>query len=164
MNDMLTRLNNLKDQIGTEQKSIRTLQQTGSGDYAAVVDSATALLKKVSDLEFEVYNADQGKGEATVYLTDFQQDFQSAYQSLSEGYDEAPRPSDLAMWQQDRTQLEGYLNRYNDLVRTDVVAFNKIAAAKGAITLAAGAPVTLPAARDSVVAAAASRSATHHKP
>jgi len=153
MNQMLTRLNNLQTQLKTEQSSMRTLQQSGEGDYAAVSKEADALLKKVSDLEMEVYNPDQGKGEATVYLTDFQQDFQSLYDNIAGSDETGPRPSDLELWQTERAQLQGYLDRYNALEKTDVVAFNKLAAAHGAITVAVAEPVTLPAASGRAVAA-----------
>jgi len=152
MNQMLTRLNNLQTQLKAEQASLRTLQSSG-GDYAAVEKQAGALLKKVSALEIEVYNPDQGKGEATVYLTDFQQTFQEAYGNLVDGYNTAPRPSDLAFWDQQRAQLQGYLDRYNDLEKTDVVAFNRLAASHSAITLAVSQPVTLPAASATAAAA-----------
>ncbi|MGH9482998.1 MAG: hypothetical protein ACRD1L_13000, partial [Terriglobales bacterium] len=89
----------------------------------------------------------------TVYLTDFQQDFQGLYGDIMDGYDSAPRPSDLALWAQEREQLQGFLEGYNALERTDVVAFNKVAASHGAITLAVSEPVTLPAARGAAVVA-----------
>ncbi|MGH9394778.1 MAG: VPS10 domain-containing protein, partial [Terriglobales bacterium] len=157
MNQMLTRLNNLQAQIKTEQSSMNTLQQSGEGDYSAVAKQAGDLLKKVSDLEMEVYNPDQGKGEATVYLTDFQQDFESLYGNVAGNADAAPRPSDLELWQSERAQLQGYLDRYNTLEKTDVVAFNKLAASHGAITLAVAEPVSLPAAASHVVAAPGAR-------
>ncbi len=156
MNQMLTRLNNLKTQLQAEQASLRTLQSSG-GDYADVEKQAGALLKKVSTLEFGIYNPDQGKGEATVYLTDFQQHFQQVYGNLTEGYDTAPRPSDLALWAQERAELQGYLDRYNDLEKTDVVAFNKLAAKHNAITLAVSEPVSLPAASAAEAAAPGAR-------
>ncbi|MGH9481550.1 MAG: VPS10 domain-containing protein, partial [Terriglobales bacterium] len=109
MNQMLTRLNNLQTQLKTEQTSMKTLQQSGEGDYQAVNDQADRLLKKVAALEDEVYNPDQSKGEATVYLTDFQQDFQGLYGDIMDGYDSAPRPSDLALWAQEREQLQSFL-------------------------------------------------------
>ena len=157
MSDMLTRLQNLKEQISSQQKAMKTLQETGSGDFAAVDTEASALLKKVDALEYILYNPDQGKGEATQYLTDFHQDFQSAAESLDEGYDTPPRPSDVELYQTERAQLEAYLGQYNQLVRTDAVAFNKLAASHGAITLAVGAPVNLPTASRGVVAASANR-------
>ncbi|MGH9480175.1 MAG: WD40/YVTN/BNR-like repeat-containing protein, partial [Terriglobales bacterium] len=155
MNQMLTRLNNLKTQLSTEQASMKTLEESGSGDYATVEKSATALLKKVSALELELYNPDQGKGEATVYLTDFQQQFQSVYNDLTDVSDTAPRPDDMALWAQERAQLVGYLDQYNQLEKTDVAAFNTLAAQHGAISLAVGEPVTLPASRGLAVAATA---------
>ena len=157
MNQMLTRLNNLQTQLKTEQSSMRTLQQSGQGDYAAVSKEADSLLKKVSDLEMEVYNPDQGKGEATVYLTDFQQDFQSLFDNIAGSDETGPRPSDMELWQTERAQLQGYLDRYNALEKTDVVAFNKLAAAHGAITVAVADPVTLPASSGRAVAAPGTR-------
>jgi len=157
---MLTRLHSLNNQIATEQKSMQTLQQAGAGDFAVVETAAEGLQKKTKALESEVYNPDQAKGEATQYVTDFYQDLQSAYESLAQSEDQGPRPSDVAMWNELRSQMDAYLNSYNSLVRTDVVAFNKVAADHNAITVAAGAPVTLPAAH--AVAAAAS-SGTHER-
>jgi len=40
-----------------------------------------------------------------------------------------------------RAQLDGYLARFNDLLRTDVAAFNKAALGAEAPTLVAGAPL-----------------------
>ncbi len=144
LNEMLTRLQNLQNQLKAQQASMRTLQEGGDGNYRSLIGQASALDKKANKLEYVIYNPDQGKGEATAYLTDFQQDFQSVYRSLDSQWNRAPRPSDLAEWAKERTQLAGYLNQYNTLMRVDVVAYNKAAAAQHAITLAVAGPVTMP--------------------
>jgi photosystem II stability/assembly factor-like uncharacterized protein len=148
MNRMLTGLQSLKDQLKAQQASLKSLDEAGgpSADYADVAKAAGDLEKKVGDLEYEIYNPDQGKGEATVYLTDFQQKFEGAYNSLQGDPGTAPRPTYMELWQELRGQLEGYLNQYNQMLKTDAVAFNKLAAAHHAITLAVGEPIALPSA------------------
>ncbi|HET9784859.1 MAG TPA: hypothetical protein VFP94_07880, partial [Terriglobales bacterium] len=148
MNRMLTGLQSLKDQLKAQQTSLKSLDEAGgpSAGYADVAKAAGDLEKKVGDLEYKIYNPDQGKGEATVYLTDFQQQFEGAYNSLQGSADAAPRPNYMELWQSLQGQLEGYLNQYNQLLKTDAVAFNKLAAAHHAITLAVGDTIALPAA------------------
>ncbi len=154
MNEMLTRLQNLQNQLKAQQASMRTLQTSGDGNYRSLLGQASALAKKASQLEVALYNPDQGKGEGTVYLTAFQQDFQGIARSLDSQWNRAPRPVDLQEWAAERAQLAGYLNQYNNLMRVDVVAYNKAAAAQHAITLAVAGPVNLPKATAAEAAAA----------
>jgi photosystem II stability/assembly factor-like uncharacterized protein len=144
MNEMITRLQNLQTQLKAQQASMRTLQSSGDGNYHGLMGQASGLVKKANALEYVLYNPDQGKGEATAYLTDFQQNFQSIARTLDSQWNRAPRPVDLREWASERAQLARYLDQYNNLMRVDVVAYNKVATAQHAITLAVAGPVNLP--------------------
>ncbi|MGH9475395.1 MAG: hypothetical protein ACRD1C_03575 [Terriglobales bacterium] len=145
LNEMLTGLQSMKAQLGAVQTSMKTLDETGSGNYGDVISSASEMEKKVATMETTLYNPDGQKNEGTAFLSAFQQKFQTAYESLGGVYDAAPRPTDIALWHSLLGELQGYLSSYNQLLRTDAVAFNKLAAKSHAITLAVGDPITIPA-------------------
>ncbi|MGH9412542.1 MAG: VPS10 domain-containing protein [Terriglobales bacterium] len=153
LNELLTGLQSMKSQLKAEQTSLKALDTSDSGNYGDVIDSAKALAGKVSLMEYALFNPDQSKNEATAYLTDFQQQFQSAYRDLGNVTDTPPRPTDVALWHSLEGQLRGYLSQYNGLLRTDAVAYNKLAVKNHAITLAVGEPITLPAVSGRAIAA-----------
>lgn len=153
LNEMLTGLQSMKSQLRAEQASMKTLDESGSGNYGSVISAAKELSGKVVSLENTLYNPDGEKNEGTAFLSAFEQKFESAYEDLGNVYDTPPRPTDVALWHSLEAELQGYLSQYNGLLRTDAVAYNRLAAKSHAITLAVGEPITLPAASGRAIAA-----------
>ncbi|TAN23871.1 MAG: hypothetical protein EPN33_03375 [Acidobacteria bacterium] len=153
LNQMLTGLQSMKSQLQAEQASMKTLDESGSGNYGGVISAAKEFSGKVVTLENALYNPDGQKNEGTAFLSAFQQKFESAYEDLGNVYDTAPRPTDVTLWHSLQAELQDYLGQYNGLLRADAVAYNRLAAKNHAITLAVGEPITLPAASGRAVAA-----------
>lgn len=139
MNRMLTGLESLGQQLTSLQKNLAPLRTEGSN--AAILDQAGALDKKVVALEDEFNPAPRREDYGGI--TKFAAEFNGIFRRVSGGFNEAPHAQDLRDWATDRAKLEGFLGRYNDLLKTDVVAFNKAAMAHSSVTLVAGTPVTL---------------------
>ncbi|MGH9393053.1 MAG: hypothetical protein ACRD1E_02705, partial [Terriglobales bacterium] len=139
MNRMLDGLDSLHQQLGSLQKNLAALR--GEGSNAAILDQAGALEKKVAALQGEFNPAPRREDYGGT--TKFAAEFNGIFRRLSGGFNEAPHAQDLRDWATDRAKLEAYLNRYDELLKTDVAAFNKSAIARSSVTLVAGAPLTL---------------------
>ncbi|HUX66264.1 MAG TPA: hypothetical protein VMV31_02110 [Terriglobales bacterium] len=151
MNRTLNGLNSLEQQLTAVQHSLATLRS--EGDYAALLRQANALRQKVVTLQ-RVFN-DAPRHEDYGGITAFAAEFNGIFRRVSGGVNEMPHAQDLRDWAQDRAKLQGYLARYDTLLKTDVVAYNKQALAQKGVTLVAGAAVSLPAAPAVLAAAAA---------
>src|SRR5207247_6675990 len=66
---------------------------------------------------------------------------QSAAFGLAFGYAQPPSEVQANRLKELRTELDGYLAKFNDLLQTDVAAFNKTAAERQAPILVAGRPI-----------------------
>ena len=62
---------------------------------------------------------------------------------LGFAYGEAPTPLEKERIEELEKQLTDYLKKYNDLIQSDVAAYNKAAFAVGAPTLFAGEPIAV---------------------
>ncbi|HXE30394.1 MAG TPA: hypothetical protein VN515_01195 [Terriglobales bacterium] len=142
MNRMLDGLTSLEQQLGAVQKNLAVYK--GQGDYDTMLTQAGALRKKAVTL-LDKFNP-APRHEDYGGITEFAAEFNGIFRRVSGGVNEMPHAQDLRDWAQDRVKLQGYLAEYNALVKTDVVAFNKLALAHNGVTLVAGGPVTLPAA------------------
>ncbi|MGH9481549.1 MAG: VPS10 domain-containing protein, partial [Terriglobales bacterium] len=151
MNRMLNGLNSLDQQLTGVKTNLGALK--GEGDYDAVLSQAAGLQHKVVALQEEFNPAPRREDYGGVTM--FAAEFNGIFRRVSGGDNEMPHSQDLRDWARDRARLQGYLERYNALLRTDVVAFNKMALARQGVTLVAGGAVTLPAAPAVLAAVAA---------
>ena len=76
-------------------------------------------------------------------LARFHDRLQSAYRAVSQPYNQAPTPLVMEDVAAAKKELDVFLAEFNELLRTDVAAFNKLALEKGANTLFAGGPIEL---------------------
>ncbi|HUX67826.1 MAG TPA: hypothetical protein VMV31_10090 [Terriglobales bacterium] len=143
MNRMLNGLQSLEQQLAAVQRSLGPLR-AGDAGYAALLRQAAALRKKVVALQL-VFN-DAPRHEDYGGITAFAAEFNGIFRRVSGGVNQMPHAQDLRDWARDRAQLQGYLARYDGLLKTDVAAYNQQALAHQGITLVAGAAVSLPAA------------------
>jgi len=148
MNESLNRIDSLKSQIATVQRLLGPeAENTGVENvaYEPVVAQARALQRKLSTLEEKVFNA-QGAGDPMARLHNlarFHDRLQSAYRAVSQPYNQAPTALVMEDVTAAKKELDTYLAEFNELLRTDVAGFNKLALEKGANTLFAGGPIEL---------------------
>ncbi|HEX4601356.1 MAG TPA: hypothetical protein VH116_08180, partial [Gemmatimonadales bacterium] len=146
LNEMLNRIASLETQLkGTEQ----ALRDNLRGDTAAaapVIRQAGDLGKKLKQLKDSLYNSDVQR-EATQddihYLNRFQNRLQALGFGANAAYAQPPSEAMVARIRELRTELDGYLARFNELLRTDVAAFNKTAQERQTPILVAGAPIAV---------------------
>ncbi|MGH2344673.1 MAG: WD40/YVTN/BNR-like repeat-containing protein, partial [Chloroflexota bacterium] len=139
MNRMLNGLSSLHDQLGSLQKILAPMK--AEGGYATLLTGAGSLQKKVVALQDDFNPAPRREDYGGI--TKFAAEFNGIFRRVSGDFNEYPHAQDLRDWATDRVKLEGYLAQYNQLLKSDVVAFNKAALAHNGVTLVAGNPVTL---------------------
>ncbi len=146
MNEALNRIDDLKAQLATVLRLLGPeAEKTGveKAPFAPVVTQARALRKKLSAVEDKVINVaalkdPQGRLHNLAGVHDR---LQSASRAVSMAYAQAPTPLVMEDVTAAKKELDAFLADFNELVRTDVPAFNKLALEKGASTLFAGGPI-----------------------
>ena len=140
LNEMLNRIVSLETQLKNTQQALR---DNAAAD-TAVQRGARELGRKLGELKDSLYNAEvqRDAGQDDVhYLNRFQDRLQGLGFALSFAYAQPPTEVVAARLKELRTALDGYLVRFNDLVRTDVAAFNKTAQERQAPILISGLPI-----------------------
>src|SRR5437879_13624037 len=123
------------------------------GDTTATVPvarQARDLGRKLKGVKDSLYNSDvqRDAGQDDIhYLNRFHDRLQGLGFGLGFAYAQAPTEVVAGRMKELRAQLDGYLNRFNELLRTDVAGFNKTAQDHGAPVLVAGPPVGVRAGR-----------------
>lgn len=144
LNRALNRMESLHAQLGALEK---VLQSSGDGSeesvpasYRPVLERARTLDKKLRKLEEDVYNTElQPGGEDDVhYLARLHDRLTEISRGAFMNYDQPPRALILDEMANLRKELDTHLQTFNDFLKTDVPAFNKMALEKGANTLFAG--------------------------
>jgi photosystem II stability/assembly factor-like uncharacterized protein len=149
LNESLNRLDSFQKQLASVERLMRGQSEPGEGKMPApppIVEAARALGKKIKTLKDSVYNphVQRDVGEDSIhYYNDFQGQLQSLGFGLSFAYDQAPSQVVLDEMGVMRKKLDDYLTRFNDLLSTDIAAFNKEAAAANAPVLVAGEAVNV---------------------
>jgi len=144
LNEMINRIDNWQHELTAFETAAQADQDTRE-KYKAILDQAHSLDGKLKALKATVYDPDlqRGVGEDDIhYLSDFQSQLQSAGFG---GYGEPPTPLEKQRLTELSTQLEEHLKAFNDLLRTDVEAYDKAAYAAGAPTLFVGPVLTVQA-------------------
>ncbi len=154
MNRMLIGLNSLSKQLTALQQNLRSLS-SGPEGYGDLLTAAKSLDAKVTTLQHVLVPAPAHEDYGGI--AGFASGFNGIFREVSGGVNAFPPPQDLRDWASARVKLQGYLDRYNQLLSQDVVAFNQQALAHHGITVVAGNPVQLgraPAVLTRAVAAA----------
>jgi photosystem II stability/assembly factor-like uncharacterized protein len=142
LNTMLNRLHSLRAQLQGTARLYGGEDGTGSPEVLARGRALDRQLRALSD---SIYNPDVQRGvvqDDIHYLSDFY----GTLTGLGFGFGGPPQaPSPLLMEniQQVSARLNQFLARYNQLVQTDVAAYNQFAVAHSAPVLVAGPPVTV---------------------
>jgi hypothetical protein len=140
LNEMLNRIVSLETQLKNTQQALR---DNAAAD-TAVQRGARELGRKLGELKDSLYNTEvqRDAGQDDVhYLNRFQDRLQGLGFALSFAYAQPPTEVVAARLKELRTALDGYLVRFNDLVRTDVATFNKTAQERQAPILISGRPI-----------------------
>jgi hypothetical protein len=150
MNESLNRIDSLKSQIATVQRLLGPEAENSGVEnvaYQPVLAQARALRRKLNTVEETVFNvATVGDPVARLHNLARPHDrLQSAYRAVSQPYNQAPTPLVMEDVTAAKRELDTYLAAFNELLRTDVAAFNKLALEKGANTLFAGGPIEVKA-------------------
>jgi hypothetical protein len=162
LNRALNRMESLHTQVGALEK---LLQSSGEGteeavpaSYRPVLEQARALDKKLRKLEEDVYNTEvQPAGEDDIhYLARFHDRLEGISRGVFMNYDQPPSELILEEMASLRKELDAHLQAFNDFLRTDVTAFNKMALEKGANTLFAGGTIEIKGGNDEAAGAAQS--------
>jgi photosystem II stability/assembly factor-like uncharacterized protein len=146
MNESINRIDSLKAQIATVQRLLGPEAENSGVEnvaYQPVLAQARALQRKLNTVEEKVFNV-AGVNDPVARLHNLARAhdrLQSAYRAVSQPYNQSPTPLVMEDVAQARKELDAYLAEFNDLLRTDVAAFNKLALEKGANTLFAGGPI-----------------------
>ncbi|MBZ5570213.1 MAG: hypothetical protein LAN64_20530 [Acidobacteriia bacterium] len=147
-NESLNRMDSLQSQIATALRLLGPEAENigvENAAYRPVLAQARALQHKLKAVEGEVFNA-AGVNDPMARLHNlarFHDRLQSAYRAVSQPYNQAPTPLVMEDVAAAKKELDVFLAEFNELLRTDVAAFNKLALEKGANTLFAGGPIEL---------------------
>jgi photosystem II stability/assembly factor-like uncharacterized protein len=140
MNKMLNSLHSLRTQIANLDSALASAAPSGTPTDTTVQHAARELDGKLKALMDTIYNPDVQRGvieDDVHHLARFHDQLTSMGFAIFFPYNQAPNDLVRAELSDLRTQLQGYLSRYNTLVRTDVVAFDKLAEAHNAPVLVA---------------------------
>src|SRR5229473_2638019 len=144
--EMLNRIASLETQLKGVQQALRENLRGDTTATAPVNRQAGALGRKLKELKDSLYNSElqRDAGQDDIhYLTRFSDRLQSLGFGMALAYAQPPTAVVAARFQALRHELDGYLARFNELVRTDVAAFNKTALERQSPILVAGEPVAV---------------------
>ena len=150
INEMLNRLDGWQTQLtalpGLVAGGDEDAEPAKTKKYAAALDAARELDKKVKALKDKVYNPDIQRDTPSDFLH-FYSDFQARSSRLgffaAGAYGEAPREVVREELAEVRKGAEGFLGQFNALFEADVPAYNRIAAERGVPTLFVGDPIRI---------------------
>jgi len=148
LNEMLNRIASLETQLKNAQQALRENMRGDTTATAPVARQARDLGRKLKELKDSLYNSDvqRDAGQDDIhYLNRFQDRLQGLGFGLGFAYAQPPTAVVAERLKELRAQLDAYLTRFNELLRTDVAAFNKTAQDHSAPVLVAGAPVEVKA-------------------
>jgi len=150
LNTALNRVANMRTQIQTAQRFLAASNDDGqpgvtNAAYQPVLEKARALDRKLRGWEEKIINTEvqPGSDDDIHYLTRFQSRLQRVLFAVSGGYGQPPNEMVQEEMAATRKELDNYLAQFNEIVKTDVSDFNKLAFEKGTNTLFAGGPVEL---------------------
>src|SRR5437867_3301922 len=148
LNEMLNRIVSLETQLKNTQQALRDNTTGDTATAAPVARQGRELSRKLKELKDRLYNSDvqRDAGQDDIdYLNRFHDRLQGLGFGLALAYAQPPNEVVEGRMKELRAQLDAYLTRFNELLRTDVAAFNKTAQDHGTPVLVAGAPVEMKA-------------------
>jgi photosystem II stability/assembly factor-like uncharacterized protein len=144
LNEMLNRIVSLETQLRNTQQALR---ENAAGDTATagpVMQQGRELGRKLKAFKDTLYNSDvqRDAGQDDIhYLNRFQDRLQGLGFGLALAYAQPPSQVVDARLKELRAALDDHLAKFNELVRTDVAAFNKTAQDRQAPVLFSGQPI-----------------------
>jgi photosystem II stability/assembly factor-like uncharacterized protein len=147
LNEALNRVGSLRSQITTVQRLLAPDEEGGEqmAAYRPVLEQARALQRKLTGFEEKIYNPELANDAAGRLhaLARFHDNLQGVYRAVMQPYNQAPSALVQDEMTEVRKNLDACLAEFNELLKTDITNFNKLALEKGANTLFAGNPVEL---------------------
>jgi len=146
LNEMLNRIVSLETQLKNTQQVLRDNAASDTATGAPVIRQGRELGRKLKELKDSLYNSDvqRDAGQDDIhYLNRFHDRLQGLGFGLAFAYAQPPSEVVAGRLKELRASLDEYLAKFNELVRTDVAAFNKTAQDHGTPVLVAGAPVAV---------------------
>jgi hypothetical protein len=144
LNEMLNRITSLETQLKNAQQVVRDNAAGDTATAAPVTRQARELGRKLKELKDSLYNSDvqRDAGQDDIhYLNRFQDRLQGLGFGLAFAYAQPPNEIVAARLKELRAALADYLVKFNELVRTDVAAFNKTAQERQVPILVSGQPI-----------------------
>src|SRR3989442_1277637 len=144
LNEMLNRIVSLETQLKNVQQAVRDNVKGDSSRTAPLTRAGRDLGRRLKELKDSLYNSEvqRDAGQDDIHILNrFQERLQGLGFGMAFAYAQPPTEVVAQRMKDLRAQLDGYLARFNDLLRTDVAAFNKAALGAEAPTLVAGAPL-----------------------
>ena len=148
LNEMLNRIVSLETQLKNTQQALRDNAAGDTTTAAPITRQGRELGRKLKELKDSLYNSDvqRDAGQDDIhYLNRLQDRLQGLGFGLAFAYAQPPNEVVAARLKELRAGLADYVAKFNELLRTDVAAFNKTAQERGAPVLVAGAPVEMKA-------------------
>jgi photosystem II stability/assembly factor-like uncharacterized protein len=147
LTEALNRINSLKRQLAALPGILGAEGQGADvqAAYRPVLEQARALSRKLEQVESPLYNNEiqPGASDNIHFLERFHDRLQGIMRGVISNYGQAPSDPQREEMAEVRRELEGHLAAVNQLLNTDVAAFNKLALERGASTLFAGPPIQL---------------------
>lgn len=144
LNGMIERLTGMEQQLADFRKTVET-ESDLKDRYIVLLDQAKQLDSKLKAMKATVYNPDiqHNVPEDSIHaFTDLHGEVEQFAGMLASAYDMPPNALIRAKMSELANELQQHITAFNDLVKTDVAAYNKAASASGAPTLFA-APVSV---------------------
>jgi photosystem II stability/assembly factor-like uncharacterized protein len=149
LNESVNRLEAMRAQLNGMQRLMQNddeaARPVSTTNYAQLMTQSRQLEKKLREVEEKIYNPDiqPEASDSLRYHARLHDRLESLMRQVASGYDQAPSPLIVEQMKTLRQETEAYLQQFNNVMTTDVAAFNKTALEHGASTLFTGTPVTL---------------------
>ncbi|HEV2387651.1 MAG TPA: hypothetical protein VGS20_10400 [Candidatus Acidoferrales bacterium] len=147
VNGMVNRINDLEGQVTGFANAARPENgRMADVRYEHVLGEGRSLHQQLEKMKASVYNTTLQRAapeDDIHYLTDFRGDVEQLMRGASVGYGLPPSPQAVERLAELRKQLDQHLTAFNQMLRTEVAAYNRLAAQAGVPTLFAGEPISL---------------------
>src|SRR5213592_2498063 len=144
LNEMLNRIVSLETQLKNTQQALRDNTTGDTATAAPVARQGRELSRKLKELKDSLYNSDvqRDAGQDDIhYLNRFQDRLQGLGFGLAFAYAQPPNEVVAARLKELRAVLADDVAKFNELLRTDVAAFNKTAQERQVPILVSGRPI-----------------------
>ena len=146
LNEMLNRLDGMQKQLAAFRRTATSESGDEKSNYASILSQGKPLEEKLKNLKDAVYGSkvQHDVAEDDIHeLADFHDQFSGMARRLGFAYGEAPTALETERIGELEKQLNDYLKKYNELIQSDIAAYNKAAFEACAPTLFAGEPIAV---------------------